>query len=598
MDVADKNKTAIKGGEFLIKDVAPEDIFTPEEWSEEHKMILQTCRDFVQNEIIPNLDRIDKMEEGLMPSLLDKAGELGLLSITVPEDLGGLGLDFKSSMLAAEGLGGAHSFSVAYGAHSGIGTLPILYYGNEEQKKKYIPKLASGEWKASYCLTEPGSGSDANSGKTRAVLSEDKKHYVINGQKMWITNAGFANLFTVFAKIDNDENLSAFIVEATYDGISLNPEEKKMGIKGSSTRQVFFNDVKVPVENLLYERGKGFKIALNILNVGRIKLAGAVVGGMKDSVTDSIRYANERSQFGRQISKYGAIRYKLAEQALKTFAVESAVYRITQNIEDAIQALSKGGMPKGEATLKGIEEFAAECAMMKVSSSEALDYVVDEDVQIHGGMGFSAETRAERSYRDARINRIFEGTNEINRMLTVDMILKRALKGELDLMGPAQAVVKEMTSIPDMDSANGAPYSYEKKLVKNFKKTVLLVAGAAVQKLAQTMAKEQEVLMNIADLSILTYEAESLLLRVQKIEAVRGEKEAAIYRNMLSLFLYDSAYKMQKIGYDAINSFATGDEQRMMLMGVKRFTKAEPVNVKEMRQNIAQLLIEEEKYCF
>ncbi|HKK38835.1 MAG TPA: acyl-CoA dehydrogenase family protein, partial [Cryomorphaceae bacterium] len=443
-EVTEQSKKAIKGGEWLIRTTEPSDIFIPEEWSEEHRMIAKSAQDFLESEVYPNLDRIDNMEEGLMPSLMDKVGELGMLGLSIPEELGGMGMDFKTSMLSAEIFGSGHSFSVAYSAHTGIGTLPVLYYGNEEQKKKYIPGLATGELKASYCLTEPGAGSDANSGKTNAKLTEDGKHYLINGQKMWITNAGFADIFIVFAKIDDDKNLSAFIVEKDFGGIELNPEEKKMGIKGSSTRQVFFNDCKVPVENLLSERGNGFKIALNILNIGRIKLGGGVVGGNKDIINHSVKYALERNQFGRSISKYGAIRHKLGEQAIRTYVTESAVYRATQNIQDSIDGLIADGKEKNEATLKGIEQYAAECAMMKVFASESLDYVVDEGVQIHGGMGYSAETRVERAYRDARINRIFEGTNEINRMLTVDMLLKKAMKGELDLMGPAMKVANEL----------------------------------------------------------------------------------------------------------------------------------------------------------
>jgi alkylation response protein AidB-like acyl-CoA dehydrogenase len=596
-DSSTKEK-AIKGGEFIIRDTKPENIFIPEEWNEEQKMIGSMCDDFIEKEVVPHLDRIDKMEEGLMPSILNKAGELGMLGMSVPEELGGMGVDFKTSLLATEKLGKGYSFSVAYGAHTGIGTLPLLYYGTEEQKNKYIPKLASGEWKAAYCLTEPSSGSDANSGKTRAELSDDGKHYTINGQKMWITNGGFANLFTVFAKIGDDKNLTAFLVEADAEGISLNPEEKKMGIKGSSTRQVFFNNVKVPAENMLSDRENGFKIALNILNIGRIKLAAGVLGGAKDAITHTIKYANEREQFGRPISKYGAIRYKIAEQVIRSYVVESATYRAGQNIDDAIHALMDEGMSKGEATLKGIEEFAPECAMLKVSGSECLDYVVDEAVQVHGGMGYSAESAVERAYRDARINRIFEGTNEINRMLTVDMVLKRAMKGELDLMGPAQKIADELMSIPDMDNDNEGVFASEYKALKGFKKTILMVAGSAVQKLMQTLAKEQEVLMNIADLSIWTYHAESVLLRVDKLISQKGEEACEHEIAIVKTYFYDIADKINKAGKDAINSFAGGDEGKMMLMGLKRFTKIDGYNVKEARQKIAERVIESGKYNF
>jgi alkylation response protein AidB-like acyl-CoA dehydrogenase len=593
-----KDKKAITGGEFLIRAVGATDIFIPEEWSEEQNMMKSTCDEFVQQEIAPILDRIDSLEAGLMPSLLDKAGELGLLGISVPEHLGGMGMDFKTSMLCTEALGEAHSFSVAYGAHTGIGTLPILYYGNDEQRAKYIPKLATGEWKACYCLTEPSSGSDANSGKTKAVLTEDGKHYIINGQKMWITNAGFADVFTVFAKIDNDEDLSAFILTKDMEGISLNAEEKKMGIKGSSTRQVFFNNVKVPVENMLYERGKGFKIAVNILNIGRIKLAGGVLGGSKGVITESVNYANEREQFGRPIAKYGAIRNKIALMAIRTFALESAVYRATQNIDDAIQHLISEGMDKGEATLQGIAAFAPECAMLKVQGSEVLDFVVDEGVQIYGGMGYSAETRMERSYRDSRINRIFEGTNEINRMLTVDMLLKKAMKGELDLMGPAMKIGAELMSIPDFGDEPANVYEQFHKYIANFKKAILMVAGAAAQKLMMNLAKEQEVLMNIADMAIQTYAAESILLRAEKLSLTKGEAAAALPTEMMKAFIYDASEIIGRSGREALAGFAEGDELRMMMMGMKRFTKIEVFNIVEVRRTIAAKLIAENKYCF
>ena len=593
-----KQKTAIKGGEFLIRETAAQDIFIKEEANEEQLMIAQSCRDFLEQEIFPNLNRIDKQEEGLMVALLDKAAELGLLGISVPEDLGGFGKDFVTSNMVAEVTGAGHSFAVAISAHTGIGTLPILYYGNEAQKKKYIPKLASGELKACYCLTEPGSGSDANSGKTQAKLSADGKHYVLNGQKMWITNGGFADIFVVFAKIDDDDTLSAFIVEKEFGGIELNPEEDKMGIKGSSTRQVFFNDCKVPIENQLSERKNGFKIALNILNIGRIKLAAAAVGASKEVSTKSIQYANERIQFGRPIAKYGAIRYKIAEQAIRTYASESALYRVSQNIEDAINSLVAGGMDKENAQLKGVEEFAAEAAMLKVHGSEALDYVVDEGVQIYGGMGFSAEAPMDRAYRDSRINRIFEGTNEINRLLTVDMLLKRAMKGQLDLMGPAQAVAKELMSIPDFGDTDDALFSKEKKYIANFKKATLMVAGGAAQKLMMELSKEQEVLMNIADMLIETYVSESLQLRVEKMVSIKGEAACEAQIEIMRVYINDAADKINKAGKEAINSFAEGDEQRMMLMGLKRFTKTEAYNNKNARRKVAAKLIEENKYCF
>ncbi len=592
------DRKTTKGGEFLIRETQPEDIFIPEEWSEEQQMIAQSCKDFLDQEVYPYLDRIDAQEEGLMPSILDKAGALGLLGISVPEQYGGFGKDFTTSMLATECLGAGHSFSVSYAAHTGIGTLPILYYGNDKQKEKYIPKLSTGEWKAAYCLTEPGSGSDANSGKTKAVLSADGKNYVINGQKMWITNGGFADIFIVFAKIDNDENLSAFIVEKKFPGLSLNPEEHKMGIKGSSTRQVFFNDCVVPAENLLSERGNGFKIAVNILNLGRIKLAGAATGAAKRVSTLSIQYANERQQFGRPIAKYGAIRHKLAEQAIRIFACESAIFRCSQNIEDAIRELKAGGMDEGKAKLKGVEQFAVEAAILKVNGSEVLDYVVDEGVQVYGGMGYSSDAPMERAYRDARINRIFEGTNEINRMLAVDMMLKRAMKGELNLIGPATAVANELVQIPDFSSGSGELMEEEKKNIANFKKATLLIAGAAVQKLMMQLAKEQEVLMNIADMMIDVYISESLQLRVARLIGMRGEAACSVHLDMLRTYLYDAADRLNKAGRDAINSFAEGDEQRMLLMGLKRFTKVAPLNVKETRRRIAAKLLEENNYCF
>jgi alkylation response protein AidB-like acyl-CoA dehydrogenase len=588
----------LKGGEFLIKETNAEDVFIPENWDEEQMMIAKTCQDFVEQKVVPLIERIDNQEEGLMPSLVEQAGELGILSVSLPEEYGGFGKDFPTAMLISEKTGPGASFSVAVMAHTGIGTLPILYYGNEQQKNKYIPKLGSGEWKGAYCLTEPGAGSDANSGKTRATLSADGKHYIINGQKMWITNAGFADVYTVFAKIDNDENLSAFIVERGFEGLSLNPEEHKMGIKGSSTRQVFFNDCKVPVENLLSERGNGFKIAVNILNLGRIKLGGAALGASKSVITNSVRYANEREQFGRPISKYGAIRYKLGEQVIRTYATEAAMYRASQNIEDATHNLIENGMEASKAKLKGTELFAIEAAIIKVHASEALDYVVDEGVQIYGGMGYSAEAPMDRAYRDSRINRIFEGTNEINRMLTVDMILKRAMKGELDLMGPAEAVAKELMAIPDFNTEEEDLFTKEKKYVANFKKAVLLVAGAAVQKLMASLGKEQEVLMYLADMVIETYVSESLQLRVEKLAGQRGEEAVQDQIAMMQVYIRDAGDKIFKSGKEALNAFSDGDERRMIMVGLKRFTKTEDMNTTAARRRVAAKLIEENKYCF
>jgi alkylation response protein AidB-like acyl-CoA dehydrogenase len=589
---------ALKGGEFLIRETEAKDIFIPEEWDEESLMIASSTREFLTKEVFPNFERLDKQEEGLMISLLDKAAELGLLGISVPEEYGGLGKDFKTSMLTTEITGAGHSFAVAISAHTGIGTLPILYYGNEEQKKKYIPKLISGEWKASYCLTEPSAGSDANSGKTKAVLTADGKYYNLNGQKMWITNGGFADVFTVFAKIDDDENLSAFIVEKSFGGITLGAEEHKMGIKGSSTVQVFFSDCKVPVENLLSERQNGFKIAVNILNIGRIKLAAAALGGSKEIISNAVNYSNERQQFGRPIAKYGAIRHKLGDMATRVYAMESALYRATQNIDDAIKALQAGGMEFAKSKLKGVEQFAAEAAILKVHGSEVLDFVVDEGVQIYGGMGYSAEAPMDRAYRDARINRIFEGTNEINRMLVVDMLLKRAMKGELDLMGPATKVAADLMSIPDFGTPDNSLFAAERRALAGFKKATLLVAGAAVQKLMMQLAKEQEILMNIADMLIELYTAESIQLRVEKLVGMRGEEACAIQIDMMRACIYESADKIHKAGKDAINSFAEGDEQRMMLMGLRRFTKVDPYNIKESYRRIAGKMLEANKYCF
>lgn len=586
--------TTLKGGEWLIKESSPRDTFIPEDFSEEQRMIRDMCDQFLRTEVMPVVERLDKHEEGLMRSLVEKAGGQGLLAASFPEEYGGLGKDFVTSTIINDYLGAGHSFSVAVAAHTGIGTLPILYFGTDEQKQKYIPKLITGEWVGAYGLTEPNSGSDALSAKTTARLSEDGKHYLLNGQKVWITNGGFADVFTVFAKVDGDK-FTAFIVERGIEGFTNGPEEDKMGIKGSSTVQLYFQDAKVPVENVLGEIGKGHKIAFNILNIGRLKLCAATVGGSKYSVDASVEYAKTREQFKQPIANFGAIKHKLAEMAIKVYAAESALYRTAQWVADKEEELQGEGKPFNEALLGAAEEYAIECAILKVCGSEALDYVVDEGVQIHGGNGFSAEYNISRAYRDSRINRIFEGTNEINRLLTVDMTLKRAMQGRLNLMGAAMKVQGELMSIPDFGDGDDAPYTEEKKLVESFKKAVLMTAGAAAQKLMMKLETEQEVLMNIADMAIDTFVAESLLLRVMKLNE-SGEQN--LHKDMLNCYLYDTADRMAKYGKDAINAFADGDEQRMMLMGIKRFTKAQPFNVKEARRRIADAMIEAGKYPF
>lgn len=580
----------IQGGGFLISESAPEHTFTPEDFSDEQRMIEQTCHEFLEKEVIPHLDDIDKQKEGLMPSLLDKAGELGLLGATFPEKYGGLGEDFVTATIINEALGGGHSFAVAMAAHNGIGSLPILYFGTEEQKQKYMPKLATGELKGAYALTEPNAGSDALSGKTSATLTEDGKHYLINGQKIWITNSGFADVFTVFAKVDGDK-FSAFIVDRNTEGLSFGEEEHKMGIRGSSTRQVFFENCKVPAENLLGEIGRGHIIAFNILNIGRLKLCAAALGGAKRALNSTITYATTREQFQKPISSFGAIQHKLAEMAIRIFATESALYRTAKWIADKEEELARAGKPEAETQLGAAEEYAIECAMLKVLGSEALDYVVDEGVQIHGGNGYSDEYNISRSYRDSRINRIFEGTNEINRLLVLDMYLKRAMKGRIDLMKPAMAVQKELMGIPDFEE-DTTPFTAERKAIANFKKAILMCAGAAVQKLMMKIEQEQEVLMYLADMLIDTFMAESMLLRAMKLE---GDK-ATYALDATRVFIADVADRISHSGKNAVNAFAEGDEQRMMLLGIKRFTKVHPINTKEARRRLAQQLIQEEKY--
>lgn len=592
---ANTTAAALKGGEWLIKESKAENTFIPETFNEEQLMVKEMCASFLDAEVLPIIDRIDKLEPGLMPSLVEKAGEQGLLGTSIPEEFGGLGKDFITSTLVNEALGGGFSFSVAVAAHTGIGTLPILYFGTPEQKQQYITKLATGEWKGAYGLTEPNSGSDALGAKTTATLSADGKQYLLNGQKCWITNGGFADVYTVFAKVDGDK-FTAFIVERGFEGFTQGVEEHKMGIKGSSTVQLYFQDCKVPVENVLGEIGRGHIIAFNILNIGRLKLCAAALGGAKRAITTSIEYAKTREQFKQPISNFGAIKEKLARMAIECWVAESSLYRTAKWIDDKEVELLNEGKPFNEALLGAAEEFAIECAMLKVHGSEMLDLIVDEGVQIHGGNGFSDEYIISKAYRDSRINRIYEGTNEINRLLTVDMVLKRAMKGKLDLMGPAMAVQKELMSIPDFGSGDEHPFEKEHKLVASFKKAILMTAGAAVQKLMMKIEQEQEILMNIADMAILTFNAESALLRAERLVQQKGEAACAYELDIVHTYLYDAADKINKAGKDAVNAFAEGDELRMMLLGLKRFTKAEPFNSKAAKRNIAEKLIAEGKY--
>jgi alkylation response protein AidB-like acyl-CoA dehydrogenase len=588
---------ALHGGEWIISESQPEQTFIREDFNEEQKMVLEMCHQFLNTEVLPIIDRIDKLEPGLMPSLVQKAGEQGLLSTSLPEEYGGLAKDFITSTLVNEGLGGGFSFSVAIAAHTGIGTLPILYFGTPEQKQKYIPKLGSGEWKGAYGLTEPNSGSDALSAKTTAKLSEDGKYYILNGQKCWITNGGFADVYTVFAKIDG-EKFTGFIVERGMEGFTQGPEEHKMGIKGSSTVQLYFQDCKVPVENLLGEIGKGHLIAFNILNIGRLKLCAAALGGARRSADTAAAYAKTREQFKIPIAKFGAIRHKIAEMAIRIWVADAALYRTAFWVQDKEDELLASGKTFAEALLGAAEEYAIECSMLKVFGSEVLDFVVDEGVQIHGGNGFSDEYLISKAYRDSRINRIYEGTNEINRLLTVDMVLKRAMKGKLDLMGPAMTVQKELMSIPDFGAGEEGDFAKELKYIAQFKKAILMVAGAAVQKLMMQLEKEQEVLMNIADMAIETFHAESALLRTMKLAGERGLEAVSIERDVMQTYLYDAADRINKAGKDALNSFASGDELNMMHIGLKRFTKVAPFNSKDARRRICDKVLADPNYFF
>jgi len=593
-----ESQQVLKSGEFLVRQITPADIFIPEEFNEEQLMIAQTCRDFLQSEVYPVIEKIDAPDTALMKTILKKAGELGLMGIAIPEEYGGFGQSFVTQMLAAETIGAGYSFSVAFMAHTGIGTLPIMYYGNEDQRLRYVTRLASGELIGAYCLTEPGAGSDANSGKSQAVLSQDGKHYILNGQKMWITNAGFADTQVVFAKIDRDRVLSAFIVERTFPGVSVNPDEHKMGIKGSSTAQIFYNDVKVPVENLIGARGEGFRIALSILHMGRIKLGANVLGAAKKSINDSVKYANERKQFGVLISTFGAIKYKLAEQVIRTFALESAIYRVSRDVDIQIEKNKAEGMDKGRASIEGISHYAVEAAILKVYGSEALDYVIDEAVQIHGGMGYSAEMAVERGYRDSRINRIFEGTNEINRLLVVDTAMKRAMKGDFDLMGVAEKLMADPGHVAETKPSSEGYYEEKMRYTRNFKKAILLVIHGASKTFEKQLGQEQEILNNISDMIMELYMAETTALRVNKLEGIKGNDAVALYKDILDVLVYDVAERIRKEGCNAVNSFASGEQAGILVKAVNSLCLVEGCNTKESRRRIAAKLIGDNKYTF
>lgn len=592
--------TVLKGGEFIIKDSTFDQTFIPEDLNEEQLMVKQMCKDFLNQDIEPNRQKIELKQDNITVTLLEKMGELGLLGSHMPTIYGGLEMDTNTNTVISETFGPSGSFSTPFAAHTGIGMLPILYFGTEAQKQYYLPKLITGELKAAYCLTEPGSGSDALAAKTRADLTSDGKNYLLNGQKMWISNAGFADIFIVFAKIDGDK-FTGFIVERNSVGLTLGAEEDKLGIRGSSTRQVFFENTPVPVENILGEVGKGHLIAFNALNIGRFKLGVMCMGGSKGSINMSVKYANERYQFGQPIASFGAIQYKLAEQAIRTFALESTCYRVSNLMQDKKQEMSEKGLDFGQAQLEAAEDYAIECSIIKILGSEVVDYVVDENVQIHGGIGFSEEYAAARAYRDARINRIFEGTNEINRMLMVDMLLKRAMKGELDIVTPAWAVQKELASMPSFDIPSG-DYAAEKQALKEYKKLVLMVAGGAAKMQMDgklNLKLEQEILMNVADMMLEVYNCESLLLRVEKLKDHPNKKVSQeLYEAILKTYFHDANQKMSKFSTDALSSFAEGDLLKTFLMGVKRFTKYPPVNIKQTRRQIAAALIAANEYCF
>jgi len=602
METIDKKDNLIRGGQFLVKETQCEDIFTLEDLSEEQKMMRDSTKEFVDRELWAHWERFEQKDYAYTEETMRKAGELGLLSVAVPESYGGMGMGFVSTMLVCDYISGATgSFSTAFGAHTGIGTMPITLYGTEAQKQKYVPKLASGEWFGAYCLTEPGAGSDANSGKTKAVLSEDGKHYSISGQKMWISNAGFCNLFIVFARIEGDKNITGFIVENDPEnGITLGDEEKKLGNHSSSTRQVFFSETKVPVENMLSERGNGFKIAMNALNIGRIKLAAACLEAQRRVINEAVNYANERVQFKTPIINFGAIKGKIADMNTNAYAGESACYRAAKNIEDRIAIREAEGNTHQDAELKGVEEYAIECSILKVAVSEDVQHTADEGVQIYGGMGFSAEAPMEKAWRDARIARIYEGTNEINRMLAVGMLVKKAMKGHVDLLGPATAVGEELMGIPSFDTPDFSElFAEEKDLIKRLKKVFLMVAGSAVQKFGPELENHQQLMMAASDILIEVYMAESTILRTEKNAKRFGEEAQATQIAMSRLYLYNAVDIVLQKGKEAIVSFAEGDEQKMMLMGLKRFTKyTNYPNVVALRNQIADKVAADNGYTF
>ncbi|HEX2970088.1 MAG TPA: acyl-CoA dehydrogenase family protein [Bacteroidales bacterium] len=591
-----ENKNLLKSGEFLVREVEAKDVFIPEEFNEEQKMIAQTCKDFLDTEVYPNLEKVEKSDRELMKSILKKSGGLGMMGISIPEELGGFGQSFVTQMLVAETTGAGYSFSVAYMAHCGIGTLPIMYYGNKEQREKYVTKLATGELLGAYCLTEPGAGSDANSGKTNAKLSEDGKHYILNGQKMWITNAGFADVLTVFAKIDNDRVLSAFIVESNWPGVVIGPDEHKMGIKGSSTAQIYFNDVKVPVENLLGKRGEGFRIALSILHMGRLKLGANVLGAAKKAITDSVKYANERKQFGVLISTFGALKHKMAQQVIRQFAAESAVYRVSNDIDNLLHRMIEECGDYGRGAIEAISHYAVEAAILKVAGSEMLDFVADEAVQIHGGMGYSAEMMVERGYRDSRINRIFEGTNEINRLLVVDTAMKRAMKNEFDLYGEAEKLSTDLNKITDGKKAGENYFEEKKRYIKNFKKIILICINGVTKKFGKGLVNEQEVLNNIAEMMMETYISESMALRIEKLASRNAD--ISIYKDMLDVNIFDASDLVRKSATDAICAFSEPETLASLINAAETLTKVNCVNVKDARRRIAGKLIEDNEYKF